>query len=423
MSNIGADIPRARSGLRILIVNDSLPRPDVAAGDRRLAAILQILGERHEIHLWCEKRAGSEGRSTERYESDLEAIGIYLHPVDLELVDAASTVVYDVVIFEFWHRAESSISAFKKIQPWAYTIVDSVDVHFIREEAGLPLGIDRALEVESRKVREIATYRLVDCVVVVTPEDRQALDAVGEVRRLVEIPLIVVTRPRPVLSRSSSLLFVGGFLHLPNVDGIQWFVREVFPLVRRVVLDVHLVIVGSNPTPEIRALGETAGVQFIGYVPDTAPYLDLASVSVAPLRFGGGMKGKVTDAMAAGVPVVTTPVGIQGLGVCPGHDVLVGDSAQRFADHVVALLENPPDAEEIGLNGQRFVEARFGVTAVASLLEGLLNGTEVRRAPFGTSLRLRFNVLRTALRRTAGRLYREAGLEPVGCWISRLRRR
>jgi len=171
-------------------------------------------------------------------------------------------------------------------------------------------------------------------------------------------PIVVELRERPKRTRAPELLFVGGFIHPPNEDGICWFVREVWPDVRDAVPDATLTIVGSHASAEVLALERCAGVRVVGYVPDTAPYLDRAAVSIAPLRYGSGMKGKVVEALACGVPVVTTSAGAQGLEVRAGVDLEVADQPQAFAHAVVALLQNPVLAEAMGLAGQK-VAARL----------------------------------------------------------------
>src|SRR5690606_4514163 len=122
------------------------------------------------------------------------------------------------------------------------------------------------------------------------------------------------------------------FRHDPNLDGVTWFVNEIWPGVRARHPAARLTVIGSYPTRAVHALGETAGVTVLGYVPDLEPHLDRAAVAIAPLRFGAGMKGKVTDAMAAGLPVVTTTIGAQGLDLVGGRHAWIADDADAFAE-------------------------------------------------------------------------------------------
>jgi hypothetical protein len=116
-------------------------------------------------------------------------------------------------------------------------------------------------------------------------------------------------------------------------------------------------------------LANLKGVRVIGYVPDTGPYLDRATLSIAPLRFGAGMKGKVTEAMAAGLPVVTTSVGAQGLKVTPGKHLLLADSSSDFANAVVRLLNDPDYGIDLGKNGQKFIASTCGPLIIEKQIE------------------------------------------------------
>ena len=126
----------------------------------------------------------------------------------------------------------------------------------------------------------------------------------GGVSRRGVIPVVVPCRERPGRDRRPELLFLGGFQHAPNLDGLSWFVREAWPAVRVAVPGARLTVVGSNPTPEVERLGGRDGIEVVGRVPETGPYLERAALMVAPLRYGAGMKTKVVEAMAAGLAVV-----------------------------------------------------------------------------------------------------------------------
>jgi glycosyltransferase involved in cell wall biosynthesis len=130
------------------------------------------------------------------------------------------------------------------------------------------------------------------------------------------------------------------------------------------------------------------GVDFVGYVKDTGPYLDRAAVSVAPLRFGAGMKGKVTEAMSAGLAVVTTSIGAQGFAAEPGRHLLVGDTPKDFASQIVDLLRHPGRAEEIGASAQRFIAELCGFEVVADRVKNLLPPALSQSVPRYAGLRL-----------------------------------
>jgi O-antigen biosynthesis protein len=369
-------------GLNILAVSPGLPRPDAAAGDRRFVALLEILARgRNRVDLYC--LWGGRDGDERRYLDHLRRLGVHVHHGQdrLPLERLVLSRIYDAALFEFWPVAEATIGLFRWHQPWAGAIVDSVDVHFLREEAGLALGLLDAGTVASNRLRELGVYRGADAVITVTEEDRAALVSCGGVPQTFLIPLIIPTRPRPPQARGRELLFVGGFRHPPNPDGLLWFAREAWPAVRAEVPDARLTVVGTHPPAEVLDLARVAGIEVVGYVPDTAPYLDRAAVSIAPLRYGGGMKGKVCEAMASGLPVVTTSFGAQGLKAKSGEHLIVADDAVAFARGVVTLLRDRDRAERIGRAGRGLVATICSPEAIERRLEMLLTWIAARPRP------------------------------------------
>ncbi len=314
--------------------------------------------------------------------------------------------VYAAVVCEFWTVAARVLVPVRSAQPWARVIVDSVDVHFLREEAGVAFGAYNAADVAVRREQEVSSYRASDGVVVVTREDQEALEGVGGIRRTYIIPIIVTLRPRPSLPRQPELLFIGGFGHRPNVDGIVWFCREVFPLVQRECPAVRLNVIGGGAPDEVRALGGLGGVSLLGQVPDTSPYLDRAAVSVAPLRYGGGMKGKVTEALAAGIPVVTTSFGTQGLGAVSGEHLFQADTPEDFAKAILRLLGDPELADSMGRAGRERVDRVCGEQTVLEQVAEMVGGFEPPPGGVASMLPRRLFQLRRLWKRVAGGVLR-----------------
>jgi glycosyltransferase involved in cell wall biosynthesis len=364
----------------ILVLSPHVPRPDIASGDRRFAAILGLLAERHRVDLFCPwERPTPE--VVDRYGPMLRRAGVrVLHLGEWRPVErAALRRLYDIVLFEFWNLARNDVGLFRRLQPWAKVVIDTVDVHFLREESALALGHLDERTVAANKQDELRVYREADAVVVITAEERQVLEACGGMPPLYLIPNMLPTRERPERTRRREALFIGGFNHAPNADGLFWFTRAIWPAVRAAVPDARLTVVGNNPTQEVLALGGVAGIEVVGYVPETGTYLDRAAVSVAPLRFGAGMKGKVTEAMASALPVVTTSVGAQGLNATPAEHLIVADEPEAFARGVAELLLDPPRAERIGRAGQALVASICSPGVVERRLEELLAGVGAAR--------------------------------------------
>ena len=169
---------------------------------------------------------------------------------------------------------------------------------------------------------------------------------------------------------SRSLVFLGSMDWMPNIDGILWFCENVFPLVKKEFPKTTLTIVGRNPTPAVRALTvNDPHVRVTGTVDDVRPYLAEAEVTIVPLRVGGGTRIKIFEAMATGIPVVSTRIGAEGLPLTHDREIVLGDSPDEFATGVTALLRSPETRERIGSAGLTLVREKFGWAASTDVFE------------------------------------------------------
>lgn len=176
---------------------------------------------------------------------------------------------------------------------------------------------------------------------------------------------------RPGEDRSRrAVVFVGSMDYHANIDGARYFAQEVWPRIRAHRPELQFVIVGSRPTEEIRALGMgDHGITVTGSVEDIRPYYGAAHVVVVPLRVGSGTRLKVLEAMAAGVPVVSTTLGAEGLDIRPGHDAIIGDTADEIADAVVNLETHSEIWKDLAKQGRRLVTERYDWSIVGAGLK------------------------------------------------------
>jgi glycosyltransferase involved in cell wall biosynthesis len=260
-------------------------------------------------------------------------------------------------------------------------IIDSVDVSFARSAAGVVVGAVDPAFAELEYQFELPTYRAADAVVVVSDDDEKILTREGDMPPLYVLPIIMPTRPRVPGERKCEALFIGGFKHEPNLDGLRWFISDVWPAVRAAVPAACVKVIGSHAPPEVWAFQQVPGVEVLGFVPDTNPYLDQAAVSIAPLRYGAGMKGKVAEAMASGLPVVTTRVGAQGFGAVHGKHLLIADVPADFAQALIDLFLDPQCRERLGRAGQQHIAGMCGPEAVGRSVEQMIRAVHPRRRP------------------------------------------
>jgi glycosyltransferase involved in cell wall biosynthesis len=230
----------------------------------------------------------------------------------------------------------------------------------------------------------------------VSEEDRRVLAENLPGKPLAIVPNIhLMPAPdRPDDRIPGRMLFVGGFMHLPNVDAVHHFCADVLPRVHAEVPSATLLIVGSDPPPSVQSLAG-GRVEVLGYVPDLSPVLRSAAVSVAPLRYGAGLKGKVGEAMSFALPVVTTTVGAEGFGIQSGTHAIVADNPTEFAAAVVRLLRDSTAARRVGEQGRALVERKLSERVVAQLIREMLQCAATikpRRLPMSRQLRMASSV-------------------------------
>jgi glycosyltransferase involved in cell wall biosynthesis len=183
-------------------------------------------------------------------------------------------------------------------------------------------------------------------------------------------------------TRPNSLAFVGTMNWYPNVDAMQFFLRDVWPDLKRQVPALTLDIAGSNPPGAIVQLGKSlSGVTVHGYLPDVRPLMDSAAVFVCPIRDGGGTKLKILDAFAMRKCVVAHPVACEGIDVTPGKNVIFASTAQEFSAEIRALLENAPKRAALGAAARALVEKQYSFRAIGAQFSSLLEATAQRHDP------------------------------------------
>lgn len=174
-----------------------------------------------------------------------------------------------------------------------------------------------------------------------------AVDAHGEA------PVQRVAAPRTILSMAT-------MFWPPNVDGVLWFAHEVYPLVKREVPEVNFAVVGARPPATVRQLSEhDSSIAVTGYVEDPRPYLEQTAALIVPVRAGGGMRVKILEALARGLPIVSTTIGYEGIDLTPGEHLLVGDTPADFAAALVRILRDPGLGQRLAATGRRLAEERY----------------------------------------------------------------
>jgi GT2 family glycosyltransferase/glycosyltransferase involved in cell wall biosynthesis len=339
-----------------LVLDHALPMPDHDSGSRRMSGLLDILGDLGFAVTFCPQN----GIDLPAYRRALTARGIEVlrSPGDL---DAYLTGVTDLrlVVASRPTVAWANYPQIRSLAPDALLVYDTVDLHHLRERRRAITEADPSAASRSADFHygmEVSLARLVDQVWVVSGPEAEALAKVDPSLEIAVVPNI--HRPEPAgqgFSGRAGLLFVGNYAHDPNRDAVAWLVDEILPVVRNELGDVPVHLAGSQATPSVMALAGH-GVVVHGWVPDLGDLYRRSRVFVAPLRFGAGMKGKIGEACAFGLPVVTTDIGAEGMDLVDGDDVLIGNDAAAFAAHVVEAYRDEELWTRLAAGGRRAVQ-------------------------------------------------------------------
>lgn len=219
------------------------------------------------------------------------------------------------------------------------------------------------LEQEWRKLAdyEVSACRGFDHILTVSSVDRDALlKLLGASHPpITALPICLDPQATPQVTRASRptmILHLGTMFWPPNVDGVLWFAKEVFPIIHREIPNTRFAIVGKNPPSSVLDLSGQPGIEVPGYVEDPTSYLEECAAFVVPLRAGGGMRVKIIDAWLRGVPIVSTTIGAEGIDTLPGENILIADQPVSFAQAVIRLINDQEYAQELTANGRAWAE-------------------------------------------------------------------
>jgi len=385
------------SPLRILLMCPQLPYPPTHGSAVRMWNILKVLATRNRVDVLS---FAEPSLSPDQVADSVKALGQYCDrvrivarrpsyrpgPLDRTVhVEQFDCPEMREALLEMVETAEYDVIQLDKTELGQYLIPGPAPVQILSEHVifyhayrrqflsrGRP-SASRLIEYLKLRHYELQACRRFDCVVTMSAVDAHFLQS-----RLRSHPAIV-SSPNgvdtdyyslpPTRATGNDILFIGNYDHSPNVDGLRFFLKEIFPRVEAAVADVRLFIVGPGPfhlLPEVAAEPQAIAT---GLVDDTRPYMADCSVFVAPILAGSGTRLKILEAMAAGIPVVTTTVGVEGIEAVDGEHVLIADSERDFADCTVRLLRDIELRERLRVRARALVESRYDWREIGGRLE------------------------------------------------------
>jgi len=356
---------------RALVIDARMLRPDNDSGSLRMANILKILQKlQYKVTFIPDNLEYSQ-----KYTSQMQSLGIEVfyvpHTTSIEEHLRNFGNLYDLVILSRVDVASRHIEAIRNHCCNAKIIFDTVDLHFLREmreaEAGVAESSSETLQL--RKELELDVARKADLTLVVSSAE---IDLLAKEAPDINVALLsnihILRKSAKGFQQRKDILFIGGFEHPPNIDAVDYFLADIFPLIRNRIPDIHFYIVGGKVPSHINAIDDDQ-ITVTGFVSDIQPLFDNIRLSVAPLRYGAGVKGKINSSMNFGVPVIATTMAVEGMHLVDGKDVLVADDPEEFAEKIVQAYLERGLWEQLSAAGRRNIEKYFSFEVAENQLQ------------------------------------------------------
>ncbi len=357
----------------VLVVNDTLLEYDQDSASLRLYTLLKLW-----VQLGYHISFVADNADTEpRYQQALEDIGVEVFSGSHTVSEAMAWRSFVVAFIGRVDIAHRYIPFVRLLSPETRIWYDTVDIHYIREQRQADIENNAALAQAAilTKRKELHNCRMADEVITVTEEDGLHLQKDLPWRSFQVIPNI---HTRPSLASTpyqqrDGLVFIGNYHHAPNEDAVYYFVEQVLPYILQQLPQVKFYILGSHLSEKMREWARLSpNLEAIGWVDEVEPEFAQRRVFVSYLRYGAGMKGKLGQAMSLGLPVVTTRVGAEGMGLTDRENACIADEPQAFAQAVCEVYQNETLWQTLAEQGQTYIESHYGESAVQKQLQALL---------------------------------------------------
>jgi GT2 family glycosyltransferase/glycosyltransferase involved in cell wall biosynthesis len=362
---------------RALFVDQDTPAPDKDAGSVLVRAFMAVLQAwDYEVTFAAAYSLAPVGR----YTDDLRRSGIICVSAPF-VEDAAAFLEKEASAFDLvmlWRAPVASrfMGIIRRNAPAAKIVFHTVDLHYLREERQAALSDSRTLMTKADWTRdlELDAIRDADCTILVSRHEADVIASRLPNAKTRVIPLImdVPGRLAPLDGRQD-IVFIGGFRHQPNIDAVLFLAAEIWPLVRLALPAARLIVIGGNPPEEIQRLDDAQkGIKILGWVEDLTETLRRCRLTVAPLRIGAGVKGKIATSLAYGVPCLATPLAVEGMGLEPGRHVMVAEQAPELARAIVEVYGDPELWNSLSDAGVDFARRNFSVESVSEQIREML---------------------------------------------------
>jgi glycosyltransferase involved in cell wall biosynthesis len=349
---------------RVVVFDERVPSPDRDAGSLRMFLIVKTLAKWSHVIFVPFNRPQSIDYERALWKEGIETADAVDYRCLLKNKNVRAAIVSRPSI------GAAMVHRIRRVNPRLGIVFDMVDTHFLRLQREYEISGDAATLAEAVRYRKLERKlaRMSDLVWSASGEDKQVMQREAPEARIEVVPTIHELRDSgKAFAERVGLLFIGSLAHRPNADAVLFFISEVYPRLRQMLPNVRLDIIGDQPSAAITAFN-SEDVRVLGYIPNVEPYLRDRRVFIAPLRFGAGIKGKVGEAMAHGIPVVTTSIGAEGFGLTHGFDVMIADDPESFAAAVEQLYSQKELWERVAHNSRLRIEKYFTPDVIAETI-------------------------------------------------------
>jgi len=371
----------------ILVIDHYVPSPDRDSGSLRMFQVLKLLRQLgHRVIFIPDNLA-----NVAPYTGELQKRGIqvvyypYVKNVRDYLISHGSD--FDAVVLSRCDFARKHIADVRLHAPQSRIIFDTVDLHSLRAHRQAQITVDPEAREKARHKEELEydLIRQTDETWVTSSVEQKLLQEKWPEKSIQLISNIVdIPGSSTPFELRRGFLFIGGFQHTPNTDAVLFFLKKIYPMVKERLRAAKFYIIGDKAPPEVVTLaGEN--IVITGLQRDVRPFFESVRLSIAPLRFGAGVKGKINQSMAFGVPVVATSLAVEGMELTDHEDILIADEPEDFAWALIELYESEELWKRLSENGIRKTRSLYSTDTAREKLEPLFSDQHL--TSLGASLR------------------------------------
>lgn len=391
--------------MKILLLYPFLPYPSSHGTAIWIYNYLKNMSKYHQISLCCfiDQEEKELVKSLEPYCFSIEAIELTPKPglnkllnlvfslkprivnnyFSRQFLNKVNSLIkqnhYDIIHFnlscwvgEYINHIE--INDISKTILYEHDIIFETTLQNVKKHLFSPRALIYYIDYLKIKKYQLGIWKKFNKVITVNGADKRLIERFIPNLNISVIPNGVDTNFfKPVtenINKENILIFVGNYWHYPNEDAIIFFLKKIYKKIKSEIKDVKLLIIGRKATDKMKRLAALdSSVEIKGYVPDIRPYLSKASVFTAPIKMGGGMRGKILEAMAMGVAVVSTPLGMEGIEAVDGIHAFIADNPDQFAHRTIELLQNKILRDKFSGEGRKLVENKYDWSIICANLE------------------------------------------------------